>query len=153
MAASMATICISLGNGLVPVPWVPAMGAHHVCTWRHSIKGQVHLALCSLFGWMWLRSHLDLELDTSLRHSPDCQFTHHTLVNLSFHWQPTGQLTILSATSSGACPQQKSIKVTQNTSHTSTTTNMQVTIRLLAAHSPEYLVPLMAAVTHTKHYY
>ena len=49
---------------------------------------------------------------------------------------------------SGARPQQKSIKVTQDMSPQNTTENAQVTIRMLAAHSPEYSVPLTAAVTH-----
>ena len=69
--------------------WYQCHWCHHACTWHHSIKGWVHPALCSLFGWMWLRSHLDLKLDTSHRHLPDCQFTHHSLVNLSIHWWPT----------------------------------------------------------------
>ena len=53
-------------------------------------------ALGLTFGWMWPRSHLDLNLDTSRRHSPDCWFTQQSLVNLSIHlstytWQPARQ--------------------------------------------------------------
>ena len=69
-------------------------GACHACAWHHSIKGQVCLALGSLFGWTWLWEHLDLKLETSPWHSPDCRFTRHTLVKLSVNllancsWRP-----------------------------------------------------------------
>ena len=79
MAAPMVTICISLSYRLVPVFRVLC----HACAWRHSVKGLICLALGSLFGWTWFREHLDLELETSPRHLPDCWFTWHTLVNLS----------------------------------------------------------------------
>ena len=42
----------------------------------------------------------------------------------------------------------KGIKVMQDTSYPTATTNVKVTIRSLAANSPEYSVPLTAAVTH-----
>ena len=71
MAATVVAICIGPSYRLVPVLWVLC----HACTGRHSIKGLVRLALGSLFGRMWLREHLDLELETSPRHSPDCWFT------------------------------------------------------------------------------
>ena len=53
-------------------------------------------ALCSLFGWTWPRSHLDLNLDTSCRHSPDCWFTQQLLVNFfvrlsTYTWWPACQ--------------------------------------------------------------
>ena len=64
-------------------------GAHYACTWHHSIKGQLCLALCSLFGWTRLQYHLDLKLETSPWHSPDCRFTWHTLVNSLFNSQLT----------------------------------------------------------------
>ena len=41
------------------------------------------------FGWTWPQSHLDLELDSSPGHSPDCWFTLHSLVNFSFRLQLT----------------------------------------------------------------
>ena len=46
-------------------------------------------------------------------------------------------------------PLKKSIKVMQDTSYPNATTNVQVTNRSLVAHSPEYSVPLTAAVTYT----
>ena len=58
-------------------------GACHACVQHNPIKGQVYLTLCSLSGPMWLRLYLDL--DTSCRHLPDCWFTQHQLVILSFH--------------------------------------------------------------------
>ena len=42
----------------------------------------------------------------------------------------------------------KGIKVTHDMSYPTASTNTKVTIRSLEAYSPEYLVPLMAAVTH-----
>ena len=53
-------------------------------------------ALGSLFCSTWPRSHLDLNLDTSHRHSSDCWFTQQSLVNLSIHlstytWWPAHQ--------------------------------------------------------------
>ena len=42
----------------------------------------------------------------------------------------------------------KGIKVMQDTSYPTATTNVRVTNRLLAANSPEYSVPLTAAVTY-----
>ena len=45
-------------------------------------------------------------------------------------------------------PNRKGIKVMHDTSYPIATTNVKVTIRSLAANSPEYSVPLTAAVTY-----
>ena len=94
LAAPTVTICIVLSYGLVPVFRVP----YHACAWCDSSKMARLPSPGSLLGWMWFGEHLDLKLGTSPWQSPDCQFTWHTLVDLSVDpltscsWRPYANL-------------------------------------------------------------